>query len=113
MKNNNETKTAFASCDCVAKEAIIKFARNLCESLTDNDIDEVFSQMLMIEEEVERGNYETLLEGLGDSFRIEKHAKGTDIDARMDELNVDLETVTEYEVEDGIVVVYMADDIED
>lgn len=102
---NNEVNTAVA-CDCEAKNAISAYARKLCENLTENEIDAVFAQMLYLEETVSGGNFETLIEGLGDSFRIEKFTNDVDIDALMETRDIDLESVTLHEVGDSIIVTY-------
>ena len=108
-QNNNMTVLANDS-KRVAKEAISNYARTLCESLTDSDIDTIFSQMLFLEETVEGGDYKSLIENAQEcGFRIDKYSEVEDIDALIDEYidkGIDEACITTHEVDDGVIVTY-------
>ena len=107
-QNNN--MTVLANCERATKEAISNYARSLCESLTDSDIDTIFSQMLYLEETIEGGDYKSLIENAQESgFRIDKYSEVEDIDTLIDEYidrGIDEACITTHEVEDGIIVTY-------
>ena len=111
-QNNN--MTVLANCEREAKEAISNFARTLCESLTESDVDAVFGQLLYLTENVDGGDYQSLIEELQESgFCIDKHGIVEDIDALIEEYverGIDEESITTHEVEDGVIVTYHVED---
>ena len=111
-QNNN--MTVLANCERVAKEAISNYARTLCESLTESDVDTVFGQLLYLTENVDGGDYQSLIEELQESgFCIDKHGIVEDIDALIEEYverGIDEEGITTHEVEDGVIVTYHVGD---
>ena len=71
--NTDTTMSAFASCDCVAKQNLITIAKSLCESLSEQDIAIIFEQLIYFD------GIDTVLETLNecineDDFRIVKVA---------------------------------------
>lgn len=111
-QNNN--MTVLANCERETKEAISNFARTLCESLTDSDIDTIFSQKLFLEETIDGGDYRSLIENAQEcGYRIDKHSEVEDVDALIDEYidkGIDEASITTYEVEDGVIVTYEIED---
>ena len=111
---NNDMTVLANDSKRVAMESISNFARALCESLTDTDIETVFTQLLDIEENVNGGDCESLIEGLQESgFMIDKYGIVEDIDALIDEYvdrGIDSESITTYEVDNGLIVTYSVED---
>ena len=111
MSNTQINNVAvLANSERVAKEAISNYARTLCGTLTDSDIDTIFSQMLYLEETIEGGDYCSLIENAQEAgFRIDKYSEVEDIDALIDEYidrGIDEASITTHEVDDGIIVTY-------
>lgn len=110
MSNTQNNMMVLANCERVEKEAISNYARTLCETLTDSDIDTIFSQMLYLEKKVGGGDYRSLIENAQESgFRIDKYSVVEDIEALIDDYidkGVDEASIATHEVEDGIIVTY-------
>lgn len=110
MNNTQNNMTVLANCEREAKEAISNYARTLCESLTDSDIDTIFGQMLYLEETIDGGDYRSLIKNAQESgFRIDKYSEVEDIDALIDDYidkGIDEACITTHEVEGGIIVTY-------
>lgn len=109
-KQNNDMTVLADDSKRVAMEAISNFARTLCESLTDSDIETVFGQKLFLEETIDGGDYRSLIENAQEcGYRIDKHSEVEDVDALIDEYidkGIDEASITTYEVEDGVIVTY-------
>ena len=107
-------KSVLANCECEAKEAISNYARTLCESLTDSEIETIFNQRLYLEETIEGGDYRSLIENAQEcGFRIDKYSEVEDIDALIDEYidrGIEEASITTHEVEGGIIVTYEVED---
>ena len=74
MNTNTNISQAFAfNGEHEALNALHAFAITLCDGITEFETETIFSQLLELER-VCGGNHKTLIDGLRDTFRIEKHA---------------------------------------